>query len=172
MFLFLFSFFFFFKSTVSIYIYTLSLHLFLFFFLNDPAPPEISPLPLPASLPIFSPSPGGPGGADLWPPTRRSVHDPWTPPVNAGAPLNSPAAEQQPSLSSGGLTLLFASSRGGAFGGTDFWMSTRAGGAPPLRPCLAPRSRTRAGSPTASLQRWRPGCPAPPRAAMSSPAAS
>src|SRR5256885_8574783 len=24
-----------------------------FFFLNDPAPPEISPLPLPAALPIF-----------------------------------------------------------------------------------------------------------------------
>src|SRR5256885_6758723 len=26
---------------------------FFFFFLNDPAPPEISPLPLPASLPIY-----------------------------------------------------------------------------------------------------------------------
>ena len=77
---------------------------------------------------FFSTRPGGLGGADLWTSTRRSVHDPWTPPVNAGAPLNSTAAEQQPSLSSGGLTLLFASSRAGGFGGTDIWMSTRARG--------------------------------------------
>ncbi len=78
---------------------------------------------------FFSTRPGGLGGADLWTSTRRSVHDPWTPPVNAGAPLNSTAAEQQPSLSSGGLTLLFASSRAGGLGGTDIWMSTRARGA-------------------------------------------
>jgi WD40 repeat protein len=78
---------------------------------------------------FFSTRPGGIGGADLWTSTRRSVHDSWTPPVNAGAPLNSTAAEQQPSLSSGGLTLLFASSRAGGFGGTDIWMSTRARGA-------------------------------------------
>ncbi len=78
---------------------------------------------------FFSTRPGGVGGADLWTSTRRSVHDPWTPPVNVGAPLNSTAAEQQPSLSSGGLTLLFASSRAGGFGGTDIWMSTRARGA-------------------------------------------
>jgi len=78
---------------------------------------------------FFSTRPGGIGGADLWTSTRRSVHDPWTPPVNVGAPLNSTAAEQQPSLSSGGLTLLFASSRGGGFGGTDIWMSTRSRGA-------------------------------------------
>jgi len=77
---------------------------------------------------FFSTRPGGVGGADLWTSTRHSVHDPWTPPVNVGAPLNSTAAEQQPSLSSGGLTLLFASSRAGGFGGTDIWMSTRARG--------------------------------------------
>jgi len=78
---------------------------------------------------FFSTRSGGLGGADLWTSTRRSVHDPWTPPMNVGAPLNSPAAEQQPSLSSGGLTLFFASSRGGGFGGTDIWMSTRSRGA-------------------------------------------
>jgi len=77
---------------------------------------------------FFSTRPGGIGGADLWTSTRRSVHDSWTPPVNAGAPLNSTAAEQQPSLSSGGLTLLFASSRTGGFGGTDIWVSTRTRG--------------------------------------------
>jgi len=75
---------------------------------------------------FFSTRPGGVGGTDLWTSTRRSVHDPWTSPVNVGAPLNSTAAEQQPSLSSGGRSLLFASSRSGGFGGTDIWMSTRA----------------------------------------------
>src|SRR2546425_8372316 len=79
---------------------------------------------------FFSTRPGGLGGADLWTSTRRSVHDPWTPPVNAGAPLNSPAAEQQPSLSSGGLALLFASSPGGGFGGTYILMSAPAPGGP------------------------------------------
>jgi len=45
-------------------------------------------------------------------------------PVNAAA-LNSPASEQQPSLSGDGRTLVFASSRSGGFGGTDIWMATR-----------------------------------------------
>src|SRR2546430_16236188 len=31
---------------------------FFFFFFNDPPPPEISPLPLPAALPIFLPRAG------------------------------------------------------------------------------------------------------------------
>jgi len=74
---------------------------------------------------FFSTRPGGLGGADLWTSTRRSVHDPWSTPVNPGAPLNSAAAEQQPSLSSDGRTLVFASSRAGGFGGTDIWISTR-----------------------------------------------
>ena len=58
-------------------------------------------------------------------PTRRSVHDSWSPPTNLGAPLNSTAAGQQPSLSSDGRTLVFASSRAGGFGGADIWISTR-----------------------------------------------
>jgi WD40 repeat protein len=74
---------------------------------------------------FFSTRPGGLGGADLWTSTRRSVHDPWTTPVNLGALLNSPASEQQPSLSGDGRTLVFASSRSGGFGGTDIWLSTR-----------------------------------------------
>jgi len=74
---------------------------------------------------FFSTRPGGFGGADLWTSTRRSVHDPWSTPVNLGTPLNSTAADQQPSLSSEGRTLVFASSRSGGFGGTDIWMSTR-----------------------------------------------
>jgi hypothetical protein len=74
---------------------------------------------------FFSTRPGGSGGADLWTSTRRSVHDPWSTPVNLGTPLNSTAAEQQPSLSSEGRTLVFASSRSGGFGGTDIYVSTR-----------------------------------------------
>jgi len=66
----------------------------------------------------------GAGGLDLWFSTRRSVHDPWSPPENL-APLNSAASDQQPSLSSDGRTLLFASDRSGSIGGTDIWMSTR-----------------------------------------------
>jgi hypothetical protein len=74
---------------------------------------------------FFSTRPGGSGGNDLWTSTRRSVHDPWSTPVNLGTPINSPAADQQPGLSTDGRTLLFASSRSGGFGGTDIWMITR-----------------------------------------------
>jgi hypothetical protein len=73
---------------------------------------------------FFSTRLGGAGGADLWTSTRRSVHDPWSPPVNL-ASLNSAAAEQQPSLSGDGRTLVFASSRSGGLGGTDIYVSTR-----------------------------------------------
>ena len=74
---------------------------------------------------FFSTRPGGFGGPDLWTASRRSVHDPWTAPVNLGMLLNSAAVEQQPSLSGDGRTLVFASSRSGGFGGTDIWISTR-----------------------------------------------
>jgi WD40-like Beta Propeller Repeat len=68
---------------------------------------------------------GGVGGNDLWTSTRRSVHDPWSPPVNLGIPLNTAAGENQPSLSYDGRTLIFASTRAGGLGGSDIWMSTR-----------------------------------------------
>jgi WD40-like Beta Propeller Repeat len=68
---------------------------------------------------------GGVGGNDLWTSTRRSVHDPWSPPVNLGVPLNTPAGENQPTLSYDGRTLIFASTRAGGLGGSDIWMSTR-----------------------------------------------
>ena len=74
---------------------------------------------------FFSTRSGGLGGNDLWTSTRQSSHDPWSPPVNLGSPLNSTAADQQPGLSVDGRTLLFASSRSSGFGGTDIWMSTR-----------------------------------------------
>jgi Tol biopolymer transport system component len=66
----------------------------------------------------------GAGGLDIWTSTRRSVHDPWSPPMNLVG-VNSAANDQQSSLSSDGRTLLFASDRSGSIGGTDIWMSAR-----------------------------------------------
>jgi hypothetical protein len=74
---------------------------------------------------LASTRPGGLGGFDLWTSTRRSVHEPWSPPVNLGAPLNTPFFDQQPSLTSDSRTLLFASNRAGGLGGNDLWISTR-----------------------------------------------
>jgi Tol biopolymer transport system component len=68
---------------------------------------------------------GGVGGLDLWTSTRHSVHEPWSSPVNLGPVVNTGVADQQPSLSSNGRTLLFASNRPGGLGGSDLWMSTR-----------------------------------------------
>lgn len=73
---------------------------------------------------IFFGSSRSGGILDLWSSTRLSVHDPWSPPENVVL-LNSAANDQQPSLSSDGRTLLFASDRSGSIGGTDIWMSTR-----------------------------------------------
>jgi len=74
---------------------------------------------------LHSSRPGGVGGNDLWTSTRRSVHDPWSPPVNLGVPLNTAAGENQPTLAYDGRTLIFASTRAGGLGGSDIWMSTR-----------------------------------------------
>jgi Tol biopolymer transport system component len=68
---------------------------------------------------------GGLGGFDLWTSTRRSVHEPWSPPVDLAAPLNTAATDQQPTLSADRRTLLFASNRTGGFGANDLWISTR-----------------------------------------------
>jgi len=73
-----------------------------------------------------TPRPSGLGGADIWMTTRASRSDPWTTPVNVGAPINSTANEISPTISGDGLTLVFASSRAGGSGTYDLWMSTRA----------------------------------------------
>ena len=74
---------------------------------------------------LFHSNRSGGLGFDMWMSTRRSVHDPWSTPVNLGAPLNSAATDLQPSWSHDGRTLLFASNRPGGSGGQDLWMSTR-----------------------------------------------
>jgi hypothetical protein len=75
--------------------------------------------------------PGGCGVWDIYVSTRPSVHDPWNPATNLGAPVNSAYFECVHSLSSDGLTLYFHDVPGGAprpggLGAADIWMTTRA----------------------------------------------
>jgi hypothetical protein len=63
------------------------------------------------------------GRIDLWTSTRRSVRDPWSAPENMGTPINTEFAEQQPTLSRDGRTMIFASDRPGGPGGFDLWVS-------------------------------------------------
>ncbi len=63
---------------------------------------------------------------DLWSATRESTLDPWSAPVNLGAVVNSTAFEFHPTLSWDGMTLIFASERGGSpVGWADLWVCTR-----------------------------------------------
>jgi hypothetical protein len=74
---------------------------------------------------FFSNRPGGLGGTDLWAATRRSVHDPWSTPLNLRPPLNTADQDLLPFLSRDGRTLLFTSTRPGGLGDFDIWMATR-----------------------------------------------
>jgi Tol biopolymer transport system component len=62
--------------------------------------------------------PGAQGNLDVYVSHRASMSDPWSPPVNAGANVNSAAGESRPSLSGDGERLYFGRSG-------DIWMSTR-----------------------------------------------
>jgi len=79
-------------------------------------------------LMFYSNRPGGLGLTDLWVSTRSNSHEPWSLPENVGALLNSGFNEVTPSLSSDGLTLIFASNRPSGFGGNDLYMSIRTPG--------------------------------------------
>jgi len=73
-----------------------------------------------------SPRPGGLGGGDIWMTTRASRSDPWTTPVNLGAPVNTANLDMSPTVSADGLTLAFnCRDRAGGYGSWDMWMSTR-----------------------------------------------
>ncbi|MBP8959009.1 MAG: PD40 domain-containing protein [Bacteroidales bacterium] len=65
--------------------------------------------------------PGGLGRCDIY----YSSFDgkKWSQPVNVGAPVNSNYWEAQPSISSNGKMLFFASNRPGGEGGMDLWYS-------------------------------------------------
>lgn len=59
---------------------------------------------------------GGLGGQDIWVSTRESPQDPWSEPVNVGAPINSPQNDFCPTISADGKTFYFASNRPGHCG--------------------------------------------------------
>ncbi len=63
--------------------------------------------------------PDGYGSCDIW--FSRMVNGSWSPPRNAGRPLNTQAWEGQPSLSAFGDVLYFSSNRPGGKGNKDIW---------------------------------------------------
>ena len=65
------------------------------------------------------------GERDLWTSVRSSVFDPWSPPVNLGADVNSQSNDTVPNLTSDGETMLFTSDRPGGFGLSDIYLTTR-----------------------------------------------
>ena len=68
---------------------------------------------------------GGVGRNDIWVTHRARAIDPWGPPVNVGAPVNTAAVDQAPSLSRNGHWLFLNSDRPGGFGLNDVWVSYR-----------------------------------------------
>ena len=77
------------------------------------------------SLYFQSDRPGGYGGNDLYVSQRASVNDPWGPPQNLGANINTSADEAGVMLSHDGHRLYFHSNRPGGFGGADIYVSRR-----------------------------------------------
>lgn len=77
------------------------------------------------SLYFGSSRPGGHGGLDLWVSQRRSVRNPWGPPVNLGATVNTSAIENVPAFSPDGHWMFFNSDRAGGSGLADLCVSYR-----------------------------------------------
>ena len=67
---------------------------------------------------------GGLGGSDLWVSTRATISEPWSAPVNLGAPINTSANDQRGGTYAGGTRLVFFSTRTGA-AAQDVYESTR-----------------------------------------------
>ena len=65
------------------------------------------------------------GLSDLYVSTRRNPHEPWSPPRNLGAPMNSALRDAHAYLSRDATILIFSSDRPGGLGERDLWMSTR-----------------------------------------------
>jgi hypothetical protein len=77
------------------------------------------------SLYLASDRPGGLGGIDIWVARRAHRGDPWGPPRNLGAPVNSTADDFCPSPTSG-RRLFFVSTRPGGCGQADIYLARRA----------------------------------------------
>jgi len=63
-------------------------------------------------------------GQDIWMSSREHAGDPWSPPVNLGAAVNTAAAETRPSFSWDGSTLYFGRNPGPE-GSSDIFVTTR-----------------------------------------------
>jgi hypothetical protein len=70
--------------------------------------------------------PGGSGQTDLYMARRATRTSPWETATNLGPKVNSASTEMVPSVSPNGLELYFLSTRPGASGFSDFYVSTRA----------------------------------------------
>ena len=72
----------------------------------------------------------GHSGSDFFVARRDTPQDPWTDVMNLGPVINSPSYEERASLSPDGLLFFFGdnsgSTRAGAYGGGDLWVSRRA----------------------------------------------
>ncbi len=77
------------------------------------------------SLYFSSNRPGGFGLTDLYVAHRAGRDEPWGPPVNLGAVINTAKPEAGPHLSRDGHRLYFASGRPGGLGANDIWVSRR-----------------------------------------------
>src|SRR5262245_44096344 len=69
--------------------------------------------------------PGPPGANDLYVSHRNSVEEPWGPPTNLCALINTNRIEASAALSRDEHWLFFQSDRSGGFGGLDIWASYR-----------------------------------------------
>ena len=70
--------------------------------------------------------PGGFSGDDIYVSHRNSTDDPWGPPVNLGATINTSFTEREPALSRDGHLMFFVTDRQpGGFGDLDIWVSRR-----------------------------------------------
>jgi Tol biopolymer transport system component len=77
------------------------------------------------SLFFNSDSLGGYGNLDIFVSHRASVDEPWGPPQNLGANINSSGADNAPVLSPDEHWLYFQSTRPGGFGGADLYVARR-----------------------------------------------
>jgi Tol biopolymer transport system component len=66
---------------------------------------------------------GGRGGLDIWVSSREHPYLPWGRPVNAGAPVNTPADEFCPSPMPDGHGFMYVSTKPGGCGGADIYVT-------------------------------------------------
>jgi Tol biopolymer transport system component len=69
--------------------------------------------------------PGGLGGIDIWVSRRAHADEPWGPPVNLGAPVNSEVDDFCPTIDRDGHRFFFVSRRAiaGSCGGSDIYVT-------------------------------------------------